>query len=222
MDPAHNSAEQLPAMQPDLLPIVVPPAQNRNLAARCSHPFVGTVPELLPIHSSRTPVPPEPAPPVFAFLQWMLIITIDFSITAAYGQIPAICFLFVVAIILLVIRCAAALQQENQTRRQDQTHSRTGYVPPNARQRAQERQRVPTSEEEADQEICRQEEEDETDEEIAQSVKGHLTQMFEAGELASAEGISFSEALQRVSSNEQKGNNSGDTSDTLANTNTGV
>lgn len=131
---------------------------------------------------------------------------IDFSITAAYGQIPAICFLFVVAIILLVIWCATALQQENQIRRREQSHSRTGYVPPNARQRTQERQRVPTSEEEADQEICRQEEdeEDETDEEIAQKVKGHLTQMFEAGELASAEGISFSEALQRVSSNEQE------------------
>jgi hypothetical protein len=53
--------------------------------------------------------------------------------------------------------------------------------------------------------ICHQEEEeDETDEEIAQKVKGHLSKMFEASELASAEGISFSEALQRVSSNEQK------------------
>jgi hypothetical protein len=221
MDPAHNSAEQLPAMQqPALLPIVVPPKQNRNLAVRCSHPFVGTIPELLPIHSTPAPAPPDPKPPpLFAFLQYMSIMLVDFSITATYGQIPALCFLFVVAIILLVIRCAAALQQENQTRHRDQTHSRTGYVPPNARQRTQERQRVPTSEEDADQEIYRQEEEedeDETDEEIAQKVKGHLTQMFEAGELASTEGISFSEALQRVSSNEQEvqeDSKSGGTSD---------
>jgi hypothetical protein len=115
--------------------------------------------------------------------------------------------------------CAATLQQENQARRRDQTHSRTGYVPPNARQRTQQEshRRVPTSEEEADQEICPQEEEDETDEEIAQNVKGHLTQMFEAGELASAEGISFSEALLRVSSNKQEvqeDNKSRGTSDT--------
>jgi hypothetical protein len=217
MDPAYNSAEQLPAMhQPALLPTVVP-TQNRNLAARCSHPFVGTIPEILPTHGAPAPAPPDPKPPVFAILQWMLVMLIDFSITAAYGQIPAICFLFVVAIIILVIRFAAALQQENQTRRRDQTHSRTGYVPPSARERIQERQRVPTSEEEADQEIFRQEIEDETDEEIAQKVKGHLTQMVEASKLASAEGISFSEALQRVSNNKQEmqeDNKSGGTSDT--------
>jgi hypothetical protein len=204
MDPAYNSAEQLPAMhQPALLPTVVP-TQNRNLAARCSHPFAGTIPEILPTHGAPAPAPPDPKPPVFAILQWMLVMLIDFSITAAYGQIPAICFLFVVAIIILVIRFAAALQQENQTRRRDQTHSRTGYVPPSARERIQERQRVPTSEEEADQEI-------------AQKVKGHLTQMVEASKLASAEGISFSEALQRVSNNKQEmqeDNKSGGTSDT--------
>jgi hypothetical protein len=230
MDPTHNSAEQLSALQqPALLPIAVPPTQNRNLASRCSHPFVGTIPELLPIHSAPTPAPPDPKPPVFEFLRWMLIMLIswmlamliDFSITAAYGQNPATCFLFVgvffvVAIIILVIQFAAALQQENQTRRRDQTHSRTGYIPPNARQRTQERQRVPPSEEEAGKEICHQEEEDETDEEFAQNVKGHLTQMFEASKLASAEGISFSEALQRVSNNEQEmqeDNKSGGTSD---------
>jgi hypothetical protein len=208
MEPSHNTAEQLPAMQqPALPPIVVLPTQNRNNAARCSHPFVGTVPELLPIHSAPDPDPPAPAPRVFAFIRWMLIMWImwiDFLITDAYGQIPAICFLFAVAIIILVIRCAVTSQQENEARRRDQTHYRTGYVPQNARQRTQERiRRVLTSEEEADQE-SRQEEEDETDEEIAQKVKGHLTQMFEAGELASAEGISFSEALQRLSSNEQE------------------
>jgi hypothetical protein len=285
MDPAHNSTEELSALQqPALLPIVVPPTQNRNLAARCSHPFVGIVPELLPIHSAPAhdpdppdpnclvfepallpivvlpaqnrnfaarcshpfvgivpellPTAPDPPGPVFGLCLLMLVVLITNPlITFVYGPIPAICFLFVLAIIK-VIQCAIALHQENPTRRRDRTHSRTGYVLPKARQRSQERQHIPTSEEEADQDnlssrpatflrmhdsdhknantflplkrrltkiICRQEdEEDETDEEIAQKVKGHLSQMFEASELASAEGISFSEALQRVSSNEQE------------------
>jgi hypothetical protein len=147
MEPAHNSAEQLPAMQqPALLPNVVPPTQNRNLATRCSHPyFLRTNNEFLEGAS----------PPVFYFLcVLILLITIlipkliDFSVTAAYGNIPAMCLLFVAAIILF--GCAAALQQER--RRRDQTYSRTGYVPPNVRQRTQERQGVPTSEDEADQE----------------------------------------------------------------------
>jgi hypothetical protein len=227
MDTALNYTEELPALQqPALPPIAVPPAQTRNFAARCSHPFVGTIPELLPIHGAPTPAP------VFGFFLGVLVVLtlgvlvvlIDSLITTVYGQIPGIGFLFVLTIIIKVIQCATALHQENQTLRRDQTHSRTGYVPPNARQRPQERQHILTPEEEANQKICRQEQEEhETDEEIAQKVRGHLTQMFQAGELASAEGISFSEALQRVSSNGQevqqdnksKGKGKGkDTSDT--------
>jgi hypothetical protein len=166
----------------------------------------------------------EPKPPVcayLAFLSWLLL----FAIVGAYGNVPANIFCFVVALLMLGISCALSQHQENERRRQDPTVSRTGYVPPHARQR----QRIPTSEEEADQESRRirrlHEEEDETDEEIAQKVKGHLAQMLEAGELASAEGISLSEALQRVSSGEQEvkeDNKSGGTSDALANIDTVV
>jgi hypothetical protein len=64
MDPEHNSTEELSALQqPALLPIVVLPTQKRNLAARCSHPFVGIVPELLPIHSAPAPDSPDPNEP---------------------------------------------------------------------------------------------------------------------------------------------------------------
>jgi hypothetical protein len=78
-------------------------------------------------------------------------------------------------------------------------------------------QRVPTSEEEADQE---------TDEEIGLKIKGHLAQTYAARDLAIAEGISLSEALQRVSRSEQESNKQEDkrwgTSDALADTNTVV
>jgi hypothetical protein len=89
---------------------------------------------------------------------------------------------------------------------------RPGWAAPEASQ-----QRVSTSEEEADQE---------TDEEIGLKVKGHLAQTFAASDLATAEGISLSEALQRVSRSEQESNKQEDkrrgTSDALANTNTVV
>jgi hypothetical protein len=115
---------------------------------------------------------------------------IDVALTNLYGNIPAIGFLLAVIIIMCVRRCAA----------------------PEASQ-----QRVPTSEEEADQE---------TDEEIGLKVKGHLAQTFAASDLATAEGISLSEALQRVSRSEQESNKQEDrrqgTSDALANTNTVV
>jgi hypothetical protein len=128
-----------------------------------------------------------------------------------------------VALIMLVISCALTQQQESERRRQDPTVSRTGYVPPHVRQH----QRVPASEEEAEREIRRRQEEDddETDEEIAKKVKGHLAQMLEAGELASADGISFGEALQQLSSDEQEtqeGNTIVGTFDAVVNTDTVV
>jgi hypothetical protein len=71
--------------------------------------------------------------------------------------------------------CLIAAARERKT---SSTVSRTGYIPPLARQR----QRVPTSAEEADREIRRrQEEDDDTNAEIAQTVEGHLVQMLEAG-----------------------------------------
>lgn len=63
-----------------------------------------------------------------------------------------------------MIKCICTLsQQAQERRRQDPTISGTGYVPPHA----QQRQSVPTAEEEVDKEILRQDEvEDETDLEI--------------------------------------------------------
>jgi hypothetical protein len=176
---------------------------------------------LLPIvdHAGGAPDldPPQEPSPLYLLA---FITTILFgSYMSNYGSIGA----FVTGLFLLVVSLIIRVTQRDEARRQDPTVARTGYVPAHARQR----QRVPTSEEDADQEIFRRrrQEKDETDEEIAQNVKGHLARMLKAGELVSAEGISFSEALQRASNNEQEvkeDSKSGGTSDALAKTDTVV